>query len=75
MSTKRTKTRRRKRVARVEIGSEWLKIVQVEVAGKALAITKRHLEKFESVGADLTRAIAPAGRNGPFAAQGACQKS
>ena len=67
MSTKRAKTGRRKQVVLVEIGSEWLKIVQVEAAGKALAITKLHLERFESVGADLTRAIAAAVRQHKFA--------
>ncbi len=67
MSTKQAKTGPRKQVVLVEIGSEWLKIVQVEASGKKLAISKLHLEKFDAVGADLTRAISGAFRKHKFA--------
>ncbi len=67
MSTKHSKQHFRKQVVLVEIGSEWLKIAQFDKISGGLVLSKLHLEKFESVGADLTRMIESAYKNHKFA--------
>ena len=44
----------------VEIGSDWLKIAQTEPLKDGLAISRIHLEKFDSLGSGLSRVIAGA---------------
>jgi Tfp pilus assembly PilM family ATPase/Tfp pilus assembly protein PilN len=41
----------------IEIGNDWLKIVQTEPSRKGLAISRIHLEKFDSFGRNLSQAI------------------
>lgn len=48
----------RKQVVVAEIGSEWLKLVQFGSSGRGLAISKLHLQKFESVTGELTESLA-----------------
>lgn len=67
MSTKRSKQHFRKQVVLVEVGSEWLKIAQFEKIGGELVLSKLHLERFESVGAELTQMIADAYQKHKFA--------
>ena len=67
MSTKRSKQHFRKQVVLVEVGSEWLKIAQFEKTGGGLVLSKLHLEKFESVGTNLTRMIVDAYKKHKFA--------
>ena len=67
MSTKHSKKQLRKQVVLIEIGSEWLKIAQFDKSGSGLILSKLHLEKFESVGSDLTRMIASAYKKRKFA--------
>ncbi len=67
MSTKHSKQHFRKQVVLVEIGSEWLKISQFEKVGGGLVLSKLHLEKFESVGAGLTKIIEDAYKTHNFA--------
>jgi Tfp pilus assembly PilM family ATPase len=67
MSTKHSKQHSRKQAVLVEIGSEWLKIAQFEKTGSGLILSKLHLEKFESVGADLTQMIEDAYKKHKFA--------
>ncbi len=66
MSTKHPKQQLRKQVVIIEIGSEWLKIAQFDKGVGGLVLAKLHLEKFETVGADLTRMIVDAYKQHKF---------
>jgi len=44
----------------VEIGSEWFKLIQAEPGRRGVSISRLHIEHFDSLGQDVSRAIAEA---------------
>ena len=50
----------------VEIGAKWLKIVQCELSGAGMAVSKMHLEKFESI-SELSQVISTSFKAEKFA--------
>jgi Tfp pilus assembly PilM family ATPase len=67
MSTSSKKHKLRKQAVVVEIGNDWIKLVQFEGTGAGLAISKMYLEKFTELGSGVSRAIAAALKTHKFA--------
>lgn len=67
MSNSPRKPRPRKQTVVVEIGSDWIKLVQFESAKSGLAVSKMHFEKAEAPGVDVARNIAAAVKKHKFA--------
>lgn len=61
------KTRSGKPVVIVEIGSDWLKMAQVEPQRDGVSISKMHLEKFDGLGGKLSQSLSKASRKLKFA--------
>jgi Tfp pilus assembly PilM family ATPase len=51
----------------VEIGNDWLKMIQAQPSRNGLVVSKVHLEKFASAGAELSQALARAVKAHKFA--------
>lgn len=62
MSTKGKTKGPAKPVIVIEVGNDWLKLIQAEHAGGGIAISKMYLEKFEFVSMSLSSSLASAAK-------------
>ena len=67
MNGEKTRSRHGQPVVIVEIGSDWLKMIQAESTRSGMVLSRLHLEKFNSVGSALARSIASAYKKHRFA--------
>jgi len=67
MNSEQKRSRSGRPVVVVEIGSDWLKMIQAENTRAGLALSRVHLERFETIGSALARGISAACRKQRFA--------